>query len=695
MRSVRPEGNLISVSPAVGSLEVKSPSYLPLMEGNAAMAKVSVPSYNVPTVRKKDFQLKRKLSSSPESRKNLDLEDDKNQGLETDAENAGIAGSLLRWKTSGGYSEPSCNYTSYLFGVSKDISSGPFRSFTDFGKDGTIDLERECFVEKASGDQNHIKDIRRLIMQSGDAMSPTTSSFSRHPSNLRTRDLPPRDETKVGNKHHANICAFYAKGWCIKGNSCSFVHIKDPENKSGQQIEGELVTQNWKREVQQEEGIGDDVKRSREPYTQVPLAATQERTSLDSSEFSLNPIIQREVGPAWHPNKSWSISAFPSGLTHTEGITTTQAEGHSPNLNMATHLPTTCMSLSPHIPSQSGCPLSFSGSLGESSTDSQQLLSTESSIDSQQLLNSGMAYHDSRSTFSGSRREGLALSISFGVPPHPTGCKLKFSSYDWEPSIPFTPSFFITSSSRSSVEDQKDPFHGSVEISNLGDGSLKAFILPQRIQTSWVPTNGGSVEAASQGSDLHGAKSSVSSHNRCNKTESEKSCVPHEKGFVATETGRIAARYLNFHVGRVGMGLKTFEDVKDIGKEQTEVVARRQVEVTEFKKQRVDRDQENSEMDNNLQKDVDMQIESMELRNFRFALVDHVKEVLSPVWLEGHLSKDVHNMIVKKSVDKIISALQPHQIPPNEESIKKYLSFREVKIANLVKEYTSIYGEVR
>ncbi|KAI9087346.1 hypothetical protein K1719_030666 [Acacia pycnantha] len=89
MRSVRPEGNLISVSPAVGNLEVKSPSYLLLMEGNATMAKVSIPSYNVPTVRKKDFQLKHKLPSSPESRKNLDLEDDKNQGLEIEVENAG------------------------------------------------------------------------------------------------------------------------------------------------------------------------------------------------------------------------------------------------------------------------------------------------------------------------------------------------------------------------------------------------------------------------------------------------------------------------------------------------------------------------------------------------------------------------------------------------------------------------------
>lgn len=81
--------------------------------------------------------------------------------------------------------------------------------------------------------------------------------FSRHPSpDLRTRDILPCDEIKIGNKHHANakVCAFYAKGWCIKGDSCSFVHIKDPENKSGQQTEGEPITQNRKRELQPEEG---------------------------------------------------------------------------------------------------------------------------------------------------------------------------------------------------------------------------------------------------------------------------------------------------------------------------------------------------------------------------------------------------------------------------------------------------------
>ncbi|XP_028766560.1 protein FRIGIDA-ESSENTIAL 1-like [Neltuma alba] len=143
------------------------------------------------------------------------------------------------------------------------------------------------------------------------------------------------------------------------------------------------------------------------------------------------------------------------------------------------------------------------------------------------------------------------------------------------------------------------------------------------------------------------------------------------------------------------MGLNPFEEDKGIGKEQTERDARPQVEVTEYKKQRVDKGKKNSEMDNNLQKDAGMQIESVELRNFRFALVDHVKEILRPVWLEGHLSKDAHKLIVKKSVDKIINTLQPQQIPPNEDSIKKYFSFCQVKIVNLVKGYTSIYGKVR
>ncbi|XP_054777117.1 protein FRIGIDA-ESSENTIAL 1-like isoform X2 [Prosopis cineraria] len=607
MRSVGQEGNLISVSPAIGNFEVKSPSNFPFVEGNAAITKVSVPSYHAPTIRKKDIQLERRLSSSPESRKNLDLEDDITQGLEADIENAG---SLLKRKTFGEYSEPSCNYTSYLHGANNDISCGTSKSFTDFGKDGTIDLQSDCFVEKASGDRNHVKHLRKLNMQSGDAMNAMTS---RHPSpDLRTRDLSPCAEIKLGNKRHAIQCAFFAKGWCIRGDSCSFLHIKDPVNKSGQQIEGELVAQNWKREVQPEEDIGDDFKRSLMPCTQVPLPATQERTSLYSSEFYSNAIIQK-VCPSWDLDKSWPVSSFPSYPAHTEGMTATR---------------------------------------------------------------------------------GLDMHYGYTSVVESHSPNLKFSSYEWEPSVHFEPS---VSSGMWSVEDQKDPFHGSLEILNIGDESLKAFNLSQRssIQSSYqVPKNGDSAEAASQVLDLRDAKSSVSSHYRCKQNEPEKSYVPHGKSILATETDRIARSYLNRQFGRLDMGLNfTFEDVINIEKEQIEHDARLQVEVTQYEKQKVDRDKKNSEMDNNFQKDDGVQIE-MALRNFRFALADHVKKILRPLWHEGHLSKDAHIVIVKKSVDKIVGSLQPQQIPPNEDSVKKYISFCHVKVVNLVKEYTGIYGKV-
>jgi hypothetical protein len=57
---------------------------------------------------------------------------------------------------------------------------------------------------------------------------------------------------------------------------------------------------------------------------------------------------------------------------------------------------------------------------------------------------------------------------------------------------------------------------------------------------------------------------------------------------------------------------------------------------------------------------------------------------LKPTWREGHLSKDAHNTIVKKTVEKVLSTLQPHQIPATVESIKQYLSSSQPKMAKLV-----------
>jgi hypothetical protein len=61
-----------------------------------------------------------------------------------------------------------------------------------------------------------------------------------------------------------------------------------------------------------------------------------------------------------------------------------------------------------------------------------------------------------------------------------------------------------------------------------------------------------------------------------------------------------------------------------------------------------------------------------------------VKELLKPFWHEGRLSKDAHVLIVKKSVDKVVSTLEPQQIPTTEDNAKHYVSSCRPKIAKLV-----------
>lgn len=48
-------------------------------------------------------------------------------------------------------------------------------------------------------------------------------------------------EIKEGNKRPALICDFFAKGWCIKGNSCRFRHIKDTMNVGDHQKESSVA----------------------------------------------------------------------------------------------------------------------------------------------------------------------------------------------------------------------------------------------------------------------------------------------------------------------------------------------------------------------------------------------------------------------------------------------------------------------
>lgn len=78
-----------------------------------------------------------------------------------------------------------------------------------------------------------------------------TASFSRLViPKIRPRSLSPVAALNNGNKRSASICDFFAKGWCIKGNSCRFLHIKDHGKITSHKPEGDVTTLSEKSEMQ-------------------------------------------------------------------------------------------------------------------------------------------------------------------------------------------------------------------------------------------------------------------------------------------------------------------------------------------------------------------------------------------------------------------------------------------------------------
>lgn len=48
-----------------------------------------------------------------------------------------------------------------------------------------------------------------------------------HASQIRSRDPLPSSEFGRESKKLRIVCEFDAKGWCIRGNSCRFLHTND------------------------------------------------------------------------------------------------------------------------------------------------------------------------------------------------------------------------------------------------------------------------------------------------------------------------------------------------------------------------------------------------------------------------------------------------------------------------------------
>lgn len=74
--------------------------------------------------------------------------------------------------------------------------------------------------------------------------------------------------------------------------------------------------------------------------------------------------------------------------------------------------------------------------------------------------------------------------------------------------------------------------------------------------------------------------------------------------------------------------------------------------------------------------------DSKQLKMFKVALADFVKEMLKPTWKDGQMSREVHKTIVKKVVDKVTSTVE--NTPPTKEKIDIYMTYSKEKLNKLV-----------
>ena len=81
-----------------------------------------------------------------------------------------------------------------------------------------------------------------------------TCRFSRScASQVKRRSLSPGINYDNGNKRPAVICEYFAKGWCIKGSLCRFLHKREHVDSDRQEAEGDTLS--TKSELRADEGI--------------------------------------------------------------------------------------------------------------------------------------------------------------------------------------------------------------------------------------------------------------------------------------------------------------------------------------------------------------------------------------------------------------------------------------------------------
>ncbi|KAJ6728560.1 PROTEIN FRIGIDA-ESSENTIAL 1 [Salix koriyanagi] len=517
--------------------------------------------------------------------------------------------------------------------------------------------KRNCLGQGANIVMGSKEEHKPVDVKSEDTKEQKASRFSRLvASGTRARSISPSTELRDGNKRAAVVCDFFSKGWCIRGSSCRFLHTTNKaDNISQQSGVDEVAT----REDPFDEGVRNILETPKFPHFPDPVASLTGKEATFSSHFSperLPPLEHKEnqrlhqlddkhkLSPRQREGIPRNAKQFSSSKDDPGFSSSFKDVGIE---NFRQHWPGTDYGSYSSLINR-GSLFSFSSTFDLSPLGSQKLPDGDCASRSSSLLRSASA-------FSGSEPESLSLAGVPGDRLRLAEHKTKISSNDWEPSVPFRPSFFIT---------------------------------PEMISSAGSKTFG---------TEFNGEKSAISSHDKPHGILLDKKCSTPGKDSFTTATVSGGAGTTD---GENGSALKE-ESASGIGYDKVNRVtnkidrdARPQIGVLRHKKDlKADSVRQNNDMEVDQKIGEDVEKESKVLRHFRAALIDFVKDMLKPTWREGHLSKDAHNTIVKKTVEKVLSTLQPHQIPATVESIKQYLSSSQPKMAKLVEGYISKHGK--
>lgn len=235
--------------------------------------------------------------------------------------------------------------------------------------------------------------------------------------------------------------------------------------------------------------------------------------------------------------------------------------------------------------------------------------------------------------------------------------KPTFAPYNWEQSVPFQSSYFKPPVNRSS-DVPYDPFRDSIEQSDIGHESIRH-------------SSCGQTQDAKSVSE----QNSLELHRRLKIDTWDKNYSGNDKVVPAVEAESAATSTSDAQ----NKNLTEEENPMVPGSVKAILKASRSINEGNSKVYNGELKGEKGRQPNELDDE-----ESKVIRYFRAALIEFVKELMKPIWHEGRLSKDVYKVIVQKAEDKILSTLQPNQVPNSSESIKQYLSFSRPKILKLI-----------